>query len=68
MTRYLVRADYVPARADISPPCWWFIDQGKAEAFARSLTSGKPVHGVAMAYSNVTVTKREGGRLQGEAS
>jgi hypothetical protein len=58
-TRYLVRADYVPARADISPPIWWFKDKDKAEAFARSLTSGKPVHGVALAYQNITIQTRE---------
>lgn len=57
--RYLVRADYVPARADISPPVWWFVDQNKAKAFARSLTSGTPVHGVAMAYQNITIETRE---------
>ena len=59
MNYYIVRADYVPARADISPPCWWFNDQNKAECFARSLTKGKPADGVAMAYQNVTITKRE---------
>lgn len=58
-TRYLVRADYVPARADISPPVWWFVDQDKAKAFAHSLTSGKPVHGVALAYQNITIETRE---------
>tara|TARA_R100001509_G_C4762061_1_gene180069 strand:- start:169 stop:357 length:189 start_codon:yes stop_codon:yes gene_type:complete len=56
--RYLVRADYVPARADISPPIWWFKDENKAQAFVRSLTSGKPAHGIAMAYQNVTIETR----------
>ena len=58
-TRYLVRADYVPQRADISPPTWWFTDKDKADAFARSLTSGKPAHGVALAYQNITIKTRE---------
>ena len=58
-TRYLVRADYVPARADIAPPCWWFNDQTKAETFAKSLTNGKPADGVAMAYQNVCIETRQ---------
>ena len=58
-TRFIVQADYVPVRSDIAPPRWWFKDQAKAEAFARSLTSGTPPQGVAMAYQNVSITRRD---------